>query len=62
MTSNVDYIEVGRKASELESNYGREGAHAHAGRLAVEAARDGEPNNHDFWRAVQLTLTSRDEG
>ena len=59
MTPNVDYVEVGRKAYELQVAQGQDGAWRYAAKVAAECLSAGEMDEHAFWRAVELSLTIR---
>ena len=59
MTAKVDYVEVGRKAYELQAAHGTDGARRYAARIASEALADGDDDDHAFWKAVELSLTYR---
>ena len=56
--SKVDYIEVGRAAHELEHRHGWD-APNFAARLAADALAEGEYEESEFWRAVELQLMPR---
>jgi hypothetical protein len=56
--AGVDYVEVGRKAHELEVRHG-EGAYRYAQRLSEEAEADAGPDDHRFWSAVAAMLRPR---
>lgn len=56
--NDVDYIEVGRQAHQLESTHGRD-AWMYARRYAEEAARREKSEEAAFWRAVQHSLEPR---
>lgn len=57
----VDYVEVGRKAHELEASHGGR-AWDCAARLALEASEAGESAEAEFWRAVSASLQPRGGG
>ena len=59
MTPSVDYVEVGRKAHELQAAQGQDGARRYAAKMAAEALADGEMDEHGFWHAVEMSLTIR---
>lgn len=56
--SKVDYTEVFRKAHELSASHGQL-AHTYAAKLAVTALKDGNVEEHDFWKAVEASLLPR---
>jgi hypothetical protein len=56
--ASVDYIEVSRKAHELTHFHGQN-ARSYAAKLAADALARGETEEHAFWKAVELSLTSR---
>lgn len=57
--TEIDYIEVGRKAHELERTHGPDAARRYAAKIALEALADGEKDQHAFWRAVEMSLSPR---
>jgi len=59
MMSEVDYVMVGRKAHELVAAHGPDGARRYAAKLAAEALAGGSVDEHDFWKAVAMSLTIR---
>jgi hypothetical protein len=59
MTSQVDYVEVGRKTHELVRTHGPAGARRYAAKLALEALAEGEKDEHAFWLAVEQSLILR---
>ena len=50
--------EVSRKAHELSEAHGWNAYH-YAAKLAAEALRDGDRDEHDFWKSVESALTPR---
>jgi uncharacterized protein (TIGR02444 family) len=54
-----DYVEVGRKSHELSQAHGH-GASTHAAKLAATALDEGKIEEHEFWKAVEGSLTPRD--
>jgi hypothetical protein len=56
--TDVDYVEVGRKAHELSYAHGPN-AHLYAAKLAAKALSEGEIQEHHFWKAVEADLTPR---
>lgn len=54
----VDYIEVGRTAHELLHRHGWN-AHEFAAKLAAEALAEGNDEEYEFWRAVEIAVTPR---
>jgi hypothetical protein len=54
----VDYVEVGRKAHELDRAHGGN-AYLYAARLAEEAHAEGEAEEYAFWKAVEANLKPR---
>jgi hypothetical protein len=52
------YLEVDRRAHELEASHGQ-GAHAYASRMAENALAAGEADEHRFWKAVAAALQPR---
>ena len=58
-TAVVDYREVGRKAYEMELAYGREGARRYAAKLSNQATSGEKSDEGTFWKAVELSLTTR---
>jgi hypothetical protein len=59
MVQSVDYVEVGRKAHELQAAHGGDAARRYAAKIAGEALADKEMAHHAFWRAVEMALTIR---
>ena len=59
VASCVDYVEVGRKAHELEVAHGQDGARRYAAKLAAECRTENHADEHAFWRAVEMSLTVR---
>lgn len=57
--ATVDYIKVGRTAHELGQRHGRD-AHEYATKLAAEALAEGNDEEYEFWRAVELSLRPRE--
>ena len=55
--ATVDYIEVGRTAHELLHRHGRN-AHEYAVKPVAEAFAEGNDDEHEFWRAVELAVTT----
>jgi hypothetical protein len=53
-----DWIEVSRQAHELSLRHGWN-AHEYAARLAAAALIDGKPDESEFWRSVEASLTPR---
>ena len=62
MTTKVDYIAVGRKEYELVAAHGKDGALRYAARIALEAKAEGDNDAFAFWRAVERSLTPRQNG
>ena len=58
VVASVNFIEVGRKAHELELRHGWN-AHEYAAKLAAGALAEGKDQEYEFWRAVELHLTPR---
>jgi hypothetical protein len=56
--SDVDYVEVSRKAHELTCTHGPT-ARGYADRQAQRALAAGETVEHAFWKAVARWLTPR---
>jgi hypothetical protein len=56
--TEVDYVEVSRKAYELSYAHGRN-ARAYAAKLAAAALAEGQIEEHHFWKAVEAALTPR---
>ena len=59
--SGPDYLEVNRKAYELQRTHGRN-ADQYAAKLAAEALTEGEIDEHLFWKAVEAALKVRSAG
>nr|WP_294816893.1 hypothetical protein [uncultured Sphingomonas sp.] len=57
--AGVDYVEVGRRAHELEARHGMDGALRQAQNISEEARVDGDLDDHRFWKAVAAMLTPR---
>ncbi len=57
--TETDYMEVSRKAHELGHSHGWN-AHIYAAKLAVAALREGQLEEHDFWKRVEAALTPRE--
>ena len=60
MTSEVDYVEVGRVTHELVRSHGPYGARRYAAKLALEALAEGEKDEHAFWLAIEQGLIPRE--
>jgi hypothetical protein len=56
--TETDYIEVSRKAHELSHSHGWN-AHIYATKLAAAALKEGQMEEHDFWKRVEAALTPR---
>lgn len=54
----TDYVEVGRKAHELEHSHGGN-AYKYAAKLAAEALAEGMMDECRFWKAVEAALVPR---
>ena len=54
----VDLVEVSREAHQLSHSHGRN-AHRFAERQAEKAAREGNAEEAEFWRAVYGSLRPR---
>jgi hypothetical protein len=54
----ADFIEVSRKAHELNGSHGRN-APAYAAKLAAAALAEGETDEHEFWKRVEAALMLR---
>jgi hypothetical protein len=57
--SELDYIEVGRKAHELAATHGALNAVDRADRLAQQALAESRVDEHAFWKAVADSLRPR---
>jgi hypothetical protein len=55
---NVDHVEVGRIAHELEARFGTQ-AHLHAAKMAAEALTEGKADECEFWRVVEQSVMPR---
>jgi hypothetical protein len=53
-----DYIEVGRKAHELEQSHGVN-AYIYVEKLAADALAEGNMDECRFWKAVEAALVPR---
>lgn len=58
MAGTPDYVEVSRKAHELEHSHGHN-AHLYAAKLAAEALEEGMTEESEFWKAVEEALKPR---
>ena len=58
MTSKPDYVEVVSKAHELSHAHGHN-AHTYAAKLAAAALAEDNVEEHQFWKAVEGSLTPR---
>jgi hypothetical protein len=56
--SEVDYVEVGRRAHELSYTHGHT-ARGYADRQAQLALAAGKTDEYAFWKAVAQSLTAR---
>jgi hypothetical protein len=56
--SEIDFVDVSRKAHELAAIHGRNAA-GYADRVAQEALNEGEADEHAFWKAVANSLRPR---
>jgi hypothetical protein len=56
--TDVDYVQVSRKAHELQNAHGQ-GAHKYAAKMAAQALADALVDEHKFWQAVEAALKPR---
>ena len=56
--SKVDWVEVARKAHELVLRHGPN-AYKYAAQLAAAALAEGETEECEFWKAVEMSITPR---
>ena len=56
--SEEDWVEVSRKAHELGGSHGLNAVHF-AVRMAEKALANGDPKEHEFWKAAEASLTPR---
>jgi hypothetical protein len=58
--AEIDQIQIGRTAHELEARHGWN-AHLYAASLAAEALAAGLNDEFEFWQAVEASLKPRSE-
>ncbi|MBC6981386.1 hypothetical protein [Caulobacter sp. 17J80-11] len=58
MDRELFYVEVDRRAHELEASHGRT-AWSYAVCMAEKAMEDGKPDEHRCWKAVAAALQPR---